>query len=194
MPVIRYIPQDPTDTVLQGEQLRGSNEDARPSYPGNVILGRDDSINGLSDLTQDEDAFLPMNSFVEGNRLSVRRNRAGIFQIRSNAGIATPCGEWVSLDTSPLLLYTVGGYERLSLAGVSRDSAGAALGTCVVKIFLTVNDVKQFEKTSDGSGNWSVADSELGANPGPFYYVEYKVGSPDRAGTSINTNVPTKVN
>lgn len=188
MPIIRYIPQDPTDMVLAGEQLRQAVLD--PDDIGFMVapmLAGAPIIDPLFAVIQDEDAFRPMNSYCEVGRLSVRRSKNGVLQYRANAGIATPCGAWVSNDWSPLLRKTVGGYARYSLSGVSRDSAGAALGGCTVKVFLTGNDTKQFETVSDGSGNWSI---DVGANPGPFYYVEYKIGSPDQAGTSINTNVP----
>lgn len=188
MPVIRYIPPDPTDRVLMGEQLRQAVLD-----PNNVdvasagLLMGGPLLSGFPALVSDEDAFPPMNSMCEIGRLSVRRSKNGVLQVRANAGISTPCGAWVTKPWPPLLRMTVGGYARYSLSGVSRDSSGVALGGCTVKVFLTGNDTKQFETISDGSGNWSI---DVGANPGPFYYVEYKVGSPDRAGTSINTNVP----
>jgi hypothetical protein len=193
MPVIRYIPQDPTDLVLQGEQLRQAVLDPNniPDFAIGVMMGNP-TLSGLGNIVTDEDALPPMNSYCEIGMLSVRRQKNGVMQQRANAGISTPCGAWVSNDWSPLLRNTVGGYERLSLAGVSRDSAGAALATCTVKIFRTVNDTKAFETTSDGSGNWSIPD--VGVEPGPFYYVEYKTGSPDRAGTSLNTNLPAKAN
>jgi hypothetical protein len=73
------------------------------------------------------------------------------------------------------------------LAGVSRDNAGAILGNCTVKVFRTADDVKVAETVSNATtGAWSVPMMP----GGPFYYVEYKIGAPDRAGTSINTNVP----
>lgn len=190
MPVIRYVRQDPTDTVLQGEQMRISGSDARENYPGNVVFSGCQSC--LPSVVQDEDAFFPMNSMIEGNRLSIRRQKDGSLQVRANAGIATPCGAWIAIDYQPLIISNPGGFERLSLSGVSRDDTGAALGSCTVKVFLTPSDSKFAELTSDGSGDWSIPD--LGATIGPFYLVEYKAGSPDRAGTSVNTLAPTKTN
>jgi len=75
---------------------------------------------------------------------------------------------------------------NLTLSGVSRDSAGVALGNCTIKIFRTSDDQKMAETTSDGSGNWSLTLNLSG----PFYIVAYKVGSPDVAGTSVNTLNP----
>jgi hypothetical protein len=191
MPVIRYVPQDPTDMVLQGEQLRQSILDPNniPDYAIGVMQGNP-TLNGLGSLVTDEDEFTPMNSYCEIGMLSVRRAKNGLMQCRANAGISTPCGAWISNDWSPLLRNTVGGHEQYFLSGVSRDSNGSALANCTVKIFRTINDTKMWELTSAADGTWSIQVSE----PGPFYYVEYKVGPPDLAGTSLNTNVPSKVN
>lgn len=70
-----------------------------------------------------------------------------------------------------------------TISGVTRDSNGSALGSCVVQLFRTPSDVLVCEKVSDVSGNY------LFENPGsgPFYIVAYKQGSPDVAGTSVNT-------
>lgn len=84
----------------------------------------------------------------------------------------------------------VQGEKNGTLTGVSRDKDGAALGNCRVMLFRSVGMVGPdfvAETTSDGSGNWSIPINESG----PFFLVEYLAGSPDRAGTSVNTLVPT---
>lgn len=73
-----------------------------------------------------------------------------------------------------------------TLSGVSKDSTGAALGNCTVMIFRTEDRSLVAETISDASGNWSVPMLK----GGPFFAVEYKSGSPDVAGTSVNTLVP----
>lgn len=73
-----------------------------------------------------------------------------------------------------------------SIAGVTRNSAGVALGNCAVHLFQTGSDRELDETVSDGSGNFSFV---IGFNSGNFYLVAYKPGSPDVAGTSINTLV-----
>ena len=75
-------------------------------------------------------------------------------------------------------------YARFSLVGVTRDASDVALGNCVVKLFEAATDIKIAQTTSDGSGNFSF---NVGTNAGFFYYVYYKAGSPDVAGTSVNT-------
>lgn len=69
------------------------------------------------------------------------------------------------------------------IVGVTKDSAGAALGSVVVQLFRTSDDAFMGEMTSDGSGNFTFA------SPGNFncYIVAYKAGATDVAGTTINT-------
>ena len=74
----------------------------------------------------------------------------------------------------------------MSLSGRSLDSTGATLGNCRVLIFRTEDNSFVLETTSDASGNWSVTLNK----GGPFFLVEYKAGSPDVAGTSLNTLAP----
>lgn len=80
----------------------------------------------------------------------------------------------------------IAGFLSYRLSGVSRDSTGATLGNCRVMIFRTADNVFIMETTSDANGDWSVS---LMAG-GPYFQVEYKIGSPDLAGTSVNTLVP----
>lgn len=69
------------------------------------------------------------------------------------------------------------------ITGVTRDSAGAALGSCTVQMFRTSDDAYMGETTSDGSGNYTLV------SPGNFnlYLVAYKAGATDVAGTTVNT-------
>ncbi len=73
------------------------------------------------------------------------------------------------------------------LTGVTRDSAGAALGGCVVDLFTTSDDVLRFSTVSDASGNFSFS---LPSNGWTCYLVAYKAGSPDVAGVTVNTLTP----
>lgn len=94
--------------------------------------------------------------------------------------------------TSPMLDET-SGYNKVMgdlnnrIVGVSRDAAGSPLGNCVVKVYRTEDDSVVATVQSDGSGNWTAYPNA----PGPYYYVEYKAGSPDVFGTSPNTNTAT---
>ena len=79
------------------------------------------------------------------------------------------------------------GTQNARIVGVSRDATGVALGSCTVKVFRTADDVLVGSTVSDGSGNWTAYPDQ----EGPYYYVEYKAGSPDVFGTSPNTNTYT---
>jgi hypothetical protein len=78
---------------------------------------------------------------------------------------------------------------QYAIIGVSRDSVGAALGTCIVNLFRTSDNGFVDTTTSDGSGNYRF---QVGLQ-GPYYVVMYKAGVPDRAGTSLNTVTATVV-
>lgn len=73
-----------------------------------------------------------------------------------------------------------------TITGVTRDSAGAALGGVTVQLFRTVDDVYIGETVSDGAGAYSI----VSVVSGPFYIVAYQAGAPDVAGTTVNTLVP----
>jgi hypothetical protein len=75
-------------------------------------------------------------------------------------------------------------FGSFSLSGVTRDSAGVALANCVVDLFLNSEDTLVATTTSDGSGNYRFT---LSGNSATYFVRAYKVGSPDVAGTSVNT-------
>lgn len=70
-----------------------------------------------------------------------------------------------------------------AIAGVTKDSAGAPLASCAVVVFRTGDNSVAAQGSSDGSGNYSLGAS----NSIPHYVVAYKPGSPDVAGTTVNT-------
>lgn len=80
------------------------------------------------------------------------------------------------------------GTLNMTLAGISYDATGAPLGNCQVLIYRTADKSLVAETTSDASGNWSISLLK----GGPFFLVEYKVGSPDVFGTSPNNLVPVQ--
>ena len=78
---------------------------------------------------------------------------------------------------------------NFALTGISRDSAGVALGNCVIELFQTGGDIITQTTMSDAGGNFSFSNPSTG----PFYLNAYKVGSPDVAGTTVNTLYPSAV-
>jgi hypothetical protein len=81
--------------------------------------------------------------------------------------------------TNPL---GAGGWSRIS--GITKNAAGAVLGGCAVHLLRTADDVEVDQVVSDaGDGTYSV-----GAPTDDTYYaVAYLPGSPDVAGTTVNT-------
>lgn len=76
------------------------------------------------------------------------------------------------------------------LSGVTEDSTGAVLGSCVVSIYRTQDKAWVGDVTSNPTtGAWTFAVT----GGSPFFLVEYKTGSPDKAGTSVNTLVATRL-
>jgi len=74
---------------------------------------------------------------------------------------------------------------KYAISGVTKDSAGAALGDCEVHLFYTVTDNIVGVIRSDANGNYQfLVGPSLSC-----YAVAYKVGSPDVAGTTVNTLV-----
>jgi hypothetical protein len=70
------------------------------------------------------------------------------------------------------------------LVGVTRDSFGVALAGCTLSLFRTIDNVLVNQAVSDGGGNYLFTN----CSPGLAYYiVAYLAGSPDVAGTTVNT-------
>ncbi len=203
MPVIRYVPPDPTDLVLQGEQMRippaFPGWHAAPAPFGPLLPGCDAEPDlGMAepDLVAGEQLLLTM---VAGDGMGypvptvqVPRGQADGSLLRANALIATPCG---ALINTPLGLHLMNAFvqsaQRWALTGVTRDSTGAALGNCAVVVMETgriaVDGAPVDAMTvSDESGNYAV---DLPNNNAHSAFA-YLVGSPDRAGVTLNTITP----
>ena len=74
-------------------------------------------------------------------------------------------------------------YACFFITGMTKDSAGIPLAACTVNLFDATTNALLQTMVSDGSGNYSFQ-----VQPGVTYYlVAYKAGSPDVAGTSVNT-------
>ena len=61
------------------------------------------------------------------------------------------------------------------------------MGNCVIKLYRTRDDVEAYSTVSDASGNYILPVDNLTQ----WYAVAYKAGSPDVAGTTVNTLVGT---
>jgi hypothetical protein len=193
VPVLLNSLRDPTDFIVAGEQMRASAIDD-PTVLPNIIPNAGSTI-AFSSQVVDEDAYGIMNTFVDGNRLSIRRLKNGELNVRANAGIATPCGAWIDLDYTPLILTMLQASNRFAIAGVTYDSAGAALANCRVvaletgRMAMDLQEAEVGETISDGSGNYSIP---VGLNTA-YQLTGYKPGAPDVAGITRNDVVPTAV-
>lgn len=78
---------------------------------------------------------------------------------------------------------------NFTISGITKDSTGAVLGSCTVKLFATATDTLLQTITSDATtGAYQFLYTS------PFfacYVVAYKAGSPDVSGTTVNTIVGT---
>jgi hypothetical protein len=81
-----------------------------------------------------------------------------------------------------------GGNSYKSFQGITRDSAGAALAAAKVEGFVTGSDLYVGDVVSDAGGYFQLPTAQGAVN---HYLVGYKSGSPDVAGTTVNTLQPT---
>ena len=73
-----------------------------------------------------------------------------------------------------------------SISGITKNSAGTALGSCTVKLYATATDLVLQTVISDPSTGAYTFYLALNI---PCYVVAYKVGAPDVGGTTVNTLV-----
>lgn len=78
--------------------------------------------------------------------------------------------------------------QKWVISGITKNSSGAPLPFCTVQLFNTNNDTFINEVTSNDIGFYEFT---LDGNVNPKYAVAYLVGSPDVAGTTVNTLLPT---
>lgn len=74
------------------------------------------------------------------------------------------------------------------ISGITKDSSGTPIGSCTVKLFRTSDDLLQQTTISDPTTGVYSFGAVGSAN---MYVVAYKAGSPDVAGTTVNTLVGT---
>lgn len=79
-----------------------------------------------------------------------------------------------------------GSTKPLTISGITLNSVGVPLPLCTVHLFLTATDVEVAETISDYLGRYSFDISPADSYKA-FYCVAYRAGSPDVAGTTVNT-------
>lgn len=93
-----------------------------------------------------------------------------------------------AFDYDPFLRASdwTGGGGFVTISGITRDTNSVVLGSVTVQLFRTLDDLLMDQRTSDpNSGEYSVYTPDTGNH----YIVAYKAGSPDVAGTTVNTLV-----
>jgi hypothetical protein len=103
-------------------------------------------------------------------------------------------GKWTTKNSAPQYIKLNSQKDKVKqkwvISGVTKDSTGANLGNCIVQLFNSNDDTYIGEVISDSSGNYQFT---LNGNVNPKYAVAYLVGSPDVAGTTVNTLLPTLI-
>lgn len=76
--------------------------------------------------------------------------------------------------------------QYLRIFGVTKDSTGAVLASCTVKLFETMTDLYVESMVSGADGAYEFRSASLTK---AYYVVAYLAGSPDVAGTTVNSLV-----
>ena len=74
-----------------------------------------------------------------------------------------------------------------SITGQTLNSTGGTQAGCNVYIYYTKNNQILNSTVSDVNGNYSFNVNDPYSAPSQFYVVAYLPGSPDVAGTTVNT-------
>lgn len=106
-------------------------------------------------------------------------------------------GEYTQRGTASPDLYEpyscdgAGTQSKRFLRGLCKDATDAVVANATVQAFVTATDAYAGEGISLNDGTYYVGVEQSAATP--HYLVAYKVGSPDIAGTTVNTLLPTNV-
>ncbi len=72
---------------------------------------------------------------------------------------------------------------NFKISGVTRDGTGAALASCLVKLFRSSDDTLLATTTSDANGAYLFKMTD---SLGVYYVTAYKAGSPVVAGITVD--------
>jgi hypothetical protein len=186
MPIQFPKPTGPTRSYIEGQwwknRAKAFNVIPAPSMarPG-VLFGQNCPYSGQSGWS-----LAPGKGLHEWRAVNLR-NLNSMYDGTVGRSVVNPARRAFAVSDDISGNDRVLGTQNERIIGVSRDSTGVSLGSCTVKIFRTADDVCVASTVSDGSGNWTAYPNQ----EGPYYFVEYKAGSPDVFGTSPNTNTYT---
>lgn len=203
MPVILPSPPAPVWPLVAGAELGLPNENPYPweGYWSPLILDLPERL----PLTPYNNLVSPLFEFgmidLSTRQFSPRISGWGVERgIRNNACIATPTGAIIVVppsDECPIQINNEIGQStiRFALEGITKDSAGVALGSCRVVAFETGRIEQDGVESdvgatlSDGSGNYSIPVALNTA----YQLTAYKSGAPDVAGITRNDVAPSAV-
>ena len=201
MPVIREVPTDPTDVLIQAELFRSEafrtpvGAVALPPLVAGDCLAPQASVGVVVAGAQEYLTMQADFAYSVGSNLSA--NSYGSWMARNNGAIATPCGALVPLEPSKASCMQrrfVQGTELWRISVTTQDSGGTAIAGARV-MALEVGQLYeggqplQVEGITDGSG---VVALDVPTNT-DYLLVAYKSGSPDVSGVSVQTVGPTQV-
>lgn len=128
---------------------------------------------------------------VRGGQPSIREGvgTTTIRAINGTASVFQPASTVYAIDGDEDMFVksTVMSGVSWLLSGVTKDSTGTILGSCKVELYYTATDLPISAQISDPTTG---AFSFLIGPSNTYYLVAYKQGSPDVAGTTVNTLVP----
>jgi len=186
MPIIRDTLKDPTDLVMQGEQLRAASFLTSVSGWG-LLAGSADMMNTLPFLlveAEDEEATgMIANGLIAQARLRSIENGACM---SANCGIVTPTGAMVFMDYS-LISTFVEASVLWALTGVTRDyTTQTAIAGCEV-------DAHEVGRLAVAAGSSRTFYSTGNPNPGQFEGNQSLVGQTISDGSG-NYTIPVGTN
>ena len=91
-------------------------------------------------------------------------------------------------DYEPWSVEHQGTASRKVIVGICYDSNSVIVSGATVQGFTTSDDQFVTETTADSNGRYEFGTPQVGRQ---HYLVAYRAGSPDIAGTTVNTLVPT---
>lgn len=116
-------------------------------------------------------------------------------RVGAGAPIGSDGAGWYDLSMKDLFEpYSCDGEGTQScnfLRGTCKDSGGTAVANAIVQAFVTATDAFAGEVQGNTDGTYVLGVCQ--AKTTPHYLVAYKSGSPDIAGTTVNTLLPTNV-
>lgn len=116
-------------------------------------------------------------------------------RVGAGAPIGSDGAGWYDLSMKdlyePYSCDGAGTQTKRFIKGVTKDSVGATIANAIVQGFVTSTDAYVGEVTSGEDGTYTLGtETKAGVQ---HYLVAYKAGSPDVAGTTVNTLTSTNV-